>query len=73
MKAFIPFVPGTFAACPPGSGTFVQAAVTNLKSDVVQLDRKVIIDGQQLESIPYSFLVSIARLTCNPTIDQFTR
>ncbi|CZR54216.1 related to Amid-like NADH oxidoreductase [Phialocephala subalpina] len=56
-KAFIPFVPGTFASCPPGSGTFVQAEVTGLRKDAVQLDRKVTIDGQQLDSIPYSYLV----------------
>lgn len=56
-KAFIPFVPGTFAGCPQGSGIFVQAEVTGLKKDFVQLDRTVTIDGQQVDSIPYSYLV----------------
>ncbi|KAF8857468.1 FAD/NAD-P-binding domain-containing protein [Acephala macrosclerotiorum] len=56
-KAFIPFVPGTFAACPPGSGSFVQAEVTGITKEAVQLDRKVTIDGQQVNSVPYSYLV----------------
>ncbi|KUJ07593.1 FAD/NAD(P)-binding domain-containing protein [Mollisia scopiformis] len=56
-RAFIPYVPGTFAACPPGSGTVVQARVTGLDRSTVKLDRKVALDGQRLESIPYSFLV----------------
>ncbi|KAI9047780.1 hypothetical protein LZ554_008490 [Drepanopeziza brunnea f. sp. 'monogermtubi'] len=56
-KAFIPFVPGTFAACPPGSGSFVQASVTGVTKDSVNLDRKVEIDGQLLDSIPFAYLV----------------
>lgn len=56
-KAFIPYVPGTFANCPSGSGTVVQAIVTSLNNSAVQLDRKVFLDGQHLDSISYSFLV----------------
>jgi apoptosis-inducing factor 2 len=60
-KAFIPFVPGTFAASPPGSGSVVQARVTSLTKSSVQLDRKVLVDGLYLDSIPYVFLVSITK------------
>lgn len=58
-KAFIPYVPGAFAGCPPGSGTVVQARATSISKNAVQLDRKVSLDGQHLDSIPFSFLVSI--------------
>jgi hypothetical protein len=61
-KAFIPFVPGTFAASPPESGSVVQARVTSLTKSSVQLDRKVLVDGLYLDSIPYDFLVSITNL-----------
>ncbi|PBP24286.1 hypothetical protein BUE80_DR004847 [Diplocarpon rosae] len=56
-KAFIPFVPGTFAACPPGSGHFVQATVIGVTKDSIKLDRKVDVDGQSLDSIPFAYLV----------------
>ncbi|KAI7333943.1 FAD/NAD(P)-binding domain-containing protein [Hortaea werneckii] len=57
QKAFIPFKPGVFANAPPGSGDVVQAAVTNLTDSHVTLDRAVQFDGQQLDRIPYSYLV----------------
>lgn len=60
--AFIPYVPGTFSASPPGSGSVVQARVTSLTKSSVQLDRQVLVDGQHLDCIPYAFLVSIASL-----------
>lgn len=56
-KAFIPYSPGTFANCPPESGSVIQARVTTLRRDSVQLDRKVLLDEQHLDSIPYSYLV----------------
>jgi NADH dehydrogenase FAD-containing subunit len=61
-KAFIPFTPGTFASCPPGSGTVVQARVTGLNKSFVHLDRKIALDGLHTDSIPYSFLVSIVNI-----------
>lgn len=67
-KAFIPYVPGAFAGCPPGSGTVVQAMATGLNNSSIQLDRKVFLDGQYLDSIPYSFLVSIAILARPPSV-----
>ncbi|KAI7155211.1 FAD/NAD(P)-binding domain-containing protein [Hortaea werneckii] len=57
QKAFIPFKPGVFANAPPGSGDVVQAAVTHLTDSHVTLDRAVQFDGQQLDRIPYSYLV----------------
>ncbi|KAI7139397.1 FAD/NAD(P)-binding domain-containing protein [Hortaea werneckii] len=57
QKAFIPFKPGVFANAPPGSGDVVQAAVTDLTDSHVTLDRAVQFDGQQLDRIPYSYLV----------------
>ena len=56
-KAFIPYSPGTFANCPPESGSVIQARVTSLRRDSVQLDRRVLLHGQHLDSIPYSYLV----------------
>lgn len=56
-KAFIPYVPGVFAAAPPGSGSVIQARVTALTKNAVQLDRQVQLDGAQLDIIPYSYLV----------------
>lgn len=57
-KAFIPYSPGTFANCPPGSGHVVQAAVTKLDNDTMQLDRVVNLNGQDTKKIPYKYLVS---------------
>lgn len=57
-KAFIPFVPGAFAGCPPGSGTVVQAKAIGLNDSAVQLDRQVSLDEKHVDSIPYSYLVS---------------
>lgn len=57
-KAFIPYNPGAFANCPPGSGTYVQARVTGLNASAVQLDREVLLDGQKSNIIPYAFVVS---------------
>ena len=56
-KSFIPFTPGVFAACPPGSGSVVQAKVNSLTKSTIRLDRKVLLDGQKVDSIPYSYLV----------------
>ncbi|RFU31698.1 hypothetical protein B7463_g4655, partial [Scytalidium lignicola] len=56
-KAFIPYLPGTFAKCEPGSGTVIQAKVTSLYNSAVQLDRKVSLNGQQVDNIPYKYLV----------------
>lgn len=56
-KAFIPFTPGTFANCPPGSGSVIQARVVALTKDRISFDRKVDLDGQHVDSIPYSYLV----------------
>lgn len=57
-KAFIPFNPGTFAACPPGSGKVVQAKVTSIDRQHVRIDRKIALDGSQVDVIPYKYLVS---------------
>lgn len=57
-KAFIPYVPGTFANCPKNSGIVVQARVLNLTRSSVQLDRKVTLDGNSIDVISYSYLVS---------------
>ena len=57
-KAFIPYVPGTFASSPADSGRVVQARVTSLSASAIQLDRRIVLDGLHLDSIPYSFLVS---------------
>lgn len=56
-KAFIPFVPGTFADCPPGSGTVVRARVSSITKTQVQLDREVDLDGKKINSIDYAYLV----------------
>ncbi|RAO69147.1 uncharacterized protein BHQ10_005159 [Talaromyces amestolkiae] len=45
QKAFIPYVPGAFVNCPPNSGTVLQARVTTIDSNAVQLDREVPLDG----------------------------
>lgn len=60
-KAFIPYVPGAFAGCPPGSGTVVQAQVVGLTGAAVQLDRDVLLNEQIMSSIPYSYLVRPTR------------
>lgn len=62
-KAFIPYVPGAFAGCPPGSGIVVQAIATGLTGSAVQLDREVELDDQRLRNIPYSYLVSLGQST----------
>lgn len=62
-KAFIPYVPGTFANCPPGSGSVVQARVTGLSKSAVTLDRKVKLDGHLLDTVPFAFLVRVHTLT----------
>ncbi|KAF4548137.1 Pyridine nucleotide-disulfide oxidoreductase-like protein 7 [Elsinoe fawcettii] len=56
-KAFIPFVPGTFAGCPPGSGSVVQAVASRIEKGQIRLDRKVNLDGKQTDSIKYAYLV----------------
>ena len=56
-KAFIPYTPGAFASSPPGSGKVVQARVTSLNRDSVQLDRKVELDGLDVDTIPFAYLV----------------
>ncbi|KAK5119744.1 hypothetical protein LTR85_007320 [Meristemomyces frigidus] len=52
-KAFIPYTAGKFGK----DGVVLQAAVTGLSNSAAQLDRKVLLDGQHQDSIPYSFLV----------------
>ena len=56
-KAFIPYTPGVFASSPPGSGRVVQARVTRINRDSVQLDRKVDLDGLKVDAIHFSYLV----------------
>lgn len=56
-KAFIPLSPGTFAECPPNSGSVIQAQATGISGNAVHLDRKVSLDGAEVDSIPYSYLV----------------
>ncbi|KAF2224637.1 hypothetical protein BDZ85DRAFT_194937 [Elsinoe ampelina] len=56
-KAFIPFVPGTFAICPSGSGLVIQAAATAIEKENLRLDRKVNLDGEQTDRIKFSYLV----------------
>lgn len=63
-KAFIPYVPGTFASCPPGSGTVVQAKAVALTADTVKLQKKVRLDGVETDSIPYAYLVSLVLMPC---------
>ena len=57
-KAFIPFTPGTFANCPPGSGVVVRAGVEKIDKEEIWLDRKVEVDGRSVQKIPYAYLVS---------------
>lgn len=52
-KAFIPYKAAKFG----DNGAVVQAAVTGLTKSTVKLDRKVLFDGVQQDSIPYSYLV----------------
>ena len=61
-KAFIPFTPGTFANCPAESGVVVRAGVTNIDKDEIWLDRKVEVNGQRLDKVPYAYLVSAINL-----------
>jgi hypothetical protein len=58
-KAFIPYVPGAFLGCPPGSGTVVQAQAVGLTKSAVQLDREVSLGDEVMSSIPYSYLVRL--------------
>jgi apoptosis-inducing factor 2 len=58
QKAFIPY-PGVFDASPRGSVDVVQAKVTSVTHDTVQLDRKVFLNDQHMDSIPYLYLVSL--------------
>lgn len=57
-KAFIPFRPGAFSQCPPDSGKVVQARVTDISRTSIKLDRKVELDGAQVQELPYQYLVS---------------
>lgn len=57
-KAFIPFTPGTFASCPPGSGVVVRAGVTKIDKSEIHLDRSVKLNDKSVNSIPYQYLVS---------------
>lgn len=57
-KAFIPFTPGTFANCPAGSGVVVRAGVKKIDKEEIWLDRKVEVNGQGVERVPYAYLVS---------------
>lgn len=56
-KAFIPFVPGTFADCPPGSGAVIRAKVAAITKTSVQLDREVEFQGRKTKSMDYAYLV----------------
>lgn len=56
-KAFIPYMPGTFATAPAGAGTVIQAKVLGIESSSVSLDRKVTLDNQQVDRIPFDFLI----------------
>ncbi|EPE10139.1 amid-like nadh oxidoreductase [Ophiostoma piceae UAMH 11346] len=56
-KAFIPYMPGTFATAPAGAGTVLQAKVLDIDSSSVRLDRFVSLDGQKLDRIPFDFLI----------------
>lgn len=56
-KAFIPFVPGTFADCPPGSGTVIRAKVAAVTKQSIKLDRDVDFQGSRTDTIDYAYLV----------------
>ncbi|KAI5241348.1 putative oxidoreductase [Aureobasidium subglaciale] len=56
-KAFIPFTPGTFAACPVGSGVVVRAGVTRIDKTEIQLDRSVKLNERSVDRIPYQYLI----------------
>ncbi|THX55883.1 putative oxidoreductase [Aureobasidium pullulans] len=56
-KAFIPFTPGTFASCPPGSGVVVRAGVTKIDKSEIHLDRSVKLNDKSVNSIPYQYLI----------------
>ncbi|CAD0024563.1 unnamed protein product [Aureobasidium pullulans] len=57
-KAFIPFTPGTFASCPPGSGVVVRAGVTKIDKSEIHLDRSVKLNDKSVNSIPYQYLLT---------------
>lgn len=58
-KAFIPYGAHTFGTTPPGSGSFIQAKVTDISKDAITLDRKMSLDGFSggTDTIPYAYLV----------------
>lgn len=60
-KAFIPYTPGTFANCPKDSGFVIQARVLDLTRSTVRLDRKVFLNGEIIDTVPYSYLVRSPR------------
>ncbi|GAM89558.1 hypothetical protein ANO11243_075970 [Dothideomycetidae sp. 11243] len=74
-KAFIPFSPGTFQDCPPGSGAVIQAAVTSIGATTLQLDRNVVLDGQPTKSVPFRFIVIATgtKLTPPSTLPGFEK
>lgn len=68
-KAFIPYTPGTFANCPKESGSVIQARVLDLTRSKVLIDRKVSLDGQTTDAIPYSYLVCVSEARLLPFTD----
>lgn len=54
-KAFIPYQPSRLGE----NGSFIQASAIGLTKSAVQLDRKVLLDGEQVDSIPY-FALAVA-------------
>jgi apoptosis-inducing factor 2 len=61
-KAFIPYMPGTFAATPGvHNNTVIQAKATGLTRTAVELDRPVSLGtgSEQVRSIPYEYLVLV--------------
>ncbi|KAL1604829.1 hypothetical protein SLS60_004369 [Paraconiothyrium brasiliense] len=54
-KAFIPYQPSRLGE----NGAFVQASAIGLTKSAIKLDRKVSLDGEQVDSIPY-FALAIA-------------
>ncbi|KAL1896544.1 hypothetical protein Sste5346_004578 [Sporothrix stenoceras] len=63
-KAFIPYMPGTFAATPGAhNNTVIQAKATGLTRTAVELDRPVSLTTgsttEKVSSIPYEYLVLV--------------
>jgi NADH dehydrogenase FAD-containing subunit len=54
-KAFIPHQPSRLGV----NGSFIQASAIGLTESAIQLDRGVMLDGEQVDSIPY-FALAIA-------------